>query len=66
MISSYELLVLLDQSLFIDRKRERGRKMFLYNNKIKKKKKKCWKTTKELVLTALLFNDASWATKLSA
>ena len=65
MISSYELLVLLDQCLFIDRKRERGRKMFLYNNKIKKKKK-CWKTTKELVLTALLFNDASWATKLSA
>ena len=63
MISSHELLVLLDQC--IDRKRERGRKMFLYNNKIKKKKK-CWKTTKELVLTALLFNDASWATKLSA
>ena len=39
MISSHELLVLLDQCLFIDRKRERGRKMFLYNNKIKKKKK---------------------------
>ena len=38
MISSHELLVLLDQCLFIDRKRERGRKMFLYNNKIKKKK----------------------------
>ena len=36
MISSHELLVLLDQC--IDRKRERGRKMFLYNNKIKKKK----------------------------
>ena len=38
MISSHELLVLLDRCLFIDRKRERGRKMFSYNNKIKKKK----------------------------